>query len=167
MCADVRRLPILEALYIKDINPKLNVQANDLQALPSMKRTKSNNSLLTEKQSEESTTNKRRPLTETKINEKQKLSTNQRRPLTRAAARLHKKKGASTQRLPRGLHRSNSGPGAQCPVCVPHSLSVSSGPGVSVWPVVFSSGEWCVAGVTQPECLCVFVLCGAREREWE
>ncbi|KAG0728483.1 hypothetical protein GWK47_032361 [Chionoecetes opilio] len=69
MCADVRRLPILEALYIKDINPKFNVQANDLQALPSMKRTKANNSLLTEKQSEESTTNKRRPLTETKINE--------------------------------------------------------------------------------------------------
>ncbi|KAG0721961.1 hypothetical protein GWK47_045373 [Chionoecetes opilio] len=39
ICADVRRLPILEALYIKDINPKLNVQAYDLQALPSMKRT--------------------------------------------------------------------------------------------------------------------------------
>ncbi|KAG0695838.1 hypothetical protein GWK47_026777 [Chionoecetes opilio] len=66
MCADVRRLPILEALYIKEINPKLNVQANDLQALPSMKRTKANNSLLTEKQSEESTANKRLPLTETR-----------------------------------------------------------------------------------------------------
>ncbi|KAG0719914.1 hypothetical protein GWK47_049505 [Chionoecetes opilio] len=89
MCADVRRLPILEALYIKDINPKLSVQANDQQALPSMNRTKANNSLLTEKQSEESTTNKRRPLTETKINEKQKLSANQRRPLGCAAARLN------------------------------------------------------------------------------
>ncbi|KAG0723756.1 hypothetical protein GWK47_041993 [Chionoecetes opilio] len=60
------RLPILETLYIKEINPKLNVQANDLQALPSMKRTKANNSLLTEKQSEESTANKRLPLTETR-----------------------------------------------------------------------------------------------------
>ncbi|KAG0713033.1 hypothetical protein GWK47_017127 [Chionoecetes opilio] len=66
MCADVRRLPILEALYIKEINPKLNVQANDLQALPSMKRTRANNSLLTEKQSEDQTTNKRLPLTETR-----------------------------------------------------------------------------------------------------
>ncbi|KAG0714429.1 hypothetical protein GWK47_014169 [Chionoecetes opilio] len=66
MCADVRRLPILEALYIKETNPKLNVQANDLQALPSMKRTKANNSLLTEKKSEDQTTNKRLPLTETR-----------------------------------------------------------------------------------------------------
>ena len=38
MCTDVRRLPILEALYIKDLNPKLKVQANDLQVLPSMRR---------------------------------------------------------------------------------------------------------------------------------
>ena len=29
---DVRRLPILEALYNKDFNPKLNVQADDLRA---------------------------------------------------------------------------------------------------------------------------------------
>ncbi|KAG0728313.1 hypothetical protein GWK47_032746 [Chionoecetes opilio] len=49
----------------------------------------------------------------------------------------------------------------------PHSLSVPSGPGVSVWPVVFFTGEWCVAGGTQLECLCVFALCGAGEREWE
>ncbi|KAG0696648.1 hypothetical protein GWK47_026478 [Chionoecetes opilio] len=66
MCADVRRLPILEALYIKDINPKLNVQANDLQALPSMKRKKANNSLLTEKPSEDQTTNQRHPLKKTR-----------------------------------------------------------------------------------------------------
>ena len=66
MCADVRRLPILEALYIKEINPKLNVQANDLQALPSMKRTKANNSLLTEKPSEDQTTNQRLPLKKTR-----------------------------------------------------------------------------------------------------
>ena len=37
---DERRLSILEALYIKDQNPKLNIQAEDLQALPSMKRPK-------------------------------------------------------------------------------------------------------------------------------
>ncbi|KAG0712010.1 hypothetical protein GWK47_019362 [Chionoecetes opilio] len=66
MCADVRRHPILEALYIKEINPKLNVQANDLQALPSMKRTKANNSLLTEKPSEDQTTNQRHPLKKTR-----------------------------------------------------------------------------------------------------
>ncbi|KAG0719012.1 hypothetical protein GWK47_051366 [Chionoecetes opilio] len=66
MCADVWRLPILEALYIKEINPKLNVQANDLQALPSMKRTKANNSLLTEKPSEDQTTNQRLPLKKTR-----------------------------------------------------------------------------------------------------
>ncbi|KAG0712843.1 hypothetical protein GWK47_017499 [Chionoecetes opilio] len=66
MCADVRRLPILEALYMKEINPKLNVQANDLQALPSMKRTKANNSLLTEKPSEDQTTNQRLPLKKTR-----------------------------------------------------------------------------------------------------
>ncbi|KAG0724748.1 LINE-1 retrotransposable element ORF2 protein [Chionoecetes opilio] len=63
---DVRRLPILEALYIKEINPKLYVQANDLQALPSMKRTKANNSLLTEKPSEDQTTNQRLPLKKTR-----------------------------------------------------------------------------------------------------
>ena len=66
MCADVRRLPILEALYIKEINPKPNVQANDLQALPSMKRKKENNSLLTEKRSEDQTTNQRHPLKKTR-----------------------------------------------------------------------------------------------------
>ncbi|KAG0720802.1 hypothetical protein GWK47_000698 [Chionoecetes opilio] len=66
MCADVRRLPILEELYIKEINPMLNVQANDLQALPSMKRTKAKNSLLTEKPSEDQTTNQRLPLKKTR-----------------------------------------------------------------------------------------------------
>ncbi|KAG0730551.1 hypothetical protein GWK47_028007 [Chionoecetes opilio] len=86
MCADVRRLPILEALYIKEINPKLNVQANDLQALPSMNRTKANNSLLTEKQSEESTTNKRLPLTETRSRSYLPIS---------AATRLHGRQTSS------------------------------------------------------------------------
>ena len=41
-CNDVRRLPILEALYIKELSPNINIQAIDLQALPSMKRTLSN-----------------------------------------------------------------------------------------------------------------------------
>ncbi|KAG0729054.1 hypothetical protein GWK47_031150 [Chionoecetes opilio] len=72
MCADIRRLPILEALYIKDNNPKLNVQAHDLKALPSMRRTKGSDIQPAETQSEE----------------KQKPSTNDRRPLTRKAARL-------------------------------------------------------------------------------
>ena len=39
---DGRRLPILEAIFIKDISPNLNIQANDLQALPSWKRTNGN-----------------------------------------------------------------------------------------------------------------------------
>ncbi|KAG0710524.1 hypothetical protein GWK47_022640 [Chionoecetes opilio] len=72
MCADVRRLPILEALYIKDINPKLNVQTYELQALPSMRRKKGSDIQPTETQSKE----------------EQKSSTNERRPLTREAARL-------------------------------------------------------------------------------
>ncbi|KAG0719991.1 hypothetical protein GWK47_049358 [Chionoecetes opilio] len=72
MCADVRRLPILQALYIKDIHPKLNVQAYDLQALPSMKRNKGSDIQPTETQSKE----------------EQKSSTNERRPLTREAARI-------------------------------------------------------------------------------
>ena len=37
-CHDVRRLPILEALHIKELKPNLNTQALDLQALPSMRR---------------------------------------------------------------------------------------------------------------------------------
>ena len=37
-CNDKKRLQILEALYIKEIKPTLNVQALDLQALPSMRR---------------------------------------------------------------------------------------------------------------------------------
>ncbi|XP_050704115.1 uncharacterized protein LOC126989586 [Eriocheir sinensis] len=37
-CQDRRRLPILEALYIQELKPKLNIQAEDLQALPSMRR---------------------------------------------------------------------------------------------------------------------------------
>lgn len=37
-CTDMRRLPILEALYIKEMEPSLNIQHLDLQALPSMKR---------------------------------------------------------------------------------------------------------------------------------
>ena len=32
---DARRLPLLEALYIKDLNPSINIQLADLQALPS------------------------------------------------------------------------------------------------------------------------------------
>ncbi|KAG0720041.1 hypothetical protein GWK47_049321 [Chionoecetes opilio] len=72
VCADARRLPISEALYIKDNNPKLNVQAHDLQALPSMRRTKGSDIQPTETQSRE----------------EQKSSTNDRRPLTREAARL-------------------------------------------------------------------------------
>ena len=35
---DKRRLAILEALFIKELNPNLNTQALDLQALPSVKR---------------------------------------------------------------------------------------------------------------------------------
>ena len=38
-CKNDRRLPILEALFIKNTNPSLNCQATDLQALPSMRRT--------------------------------------------------------------------------------------------------------------------------------
>ena len=37
-CNDFRRLPILEALYIKEMEPNLNIQQQDLQALPSMRR---------------------------------------------------------------------------------------------------------------------------------
>ena len=37
-CNDKKRLQILEALYIKELKPSLNVQALDLQALPSMRR---------------------------------------------------------------------------------------------------------------------------------
>ena len=37
-CRDNRRLPILEALHIKNSNPSLNCQATDLQALPSFRR---------------------------------------------------------------------------------------------------------------------------------
>ena len=39
-CNDGRRLNILEALYIKENNPRLNTQAEDLQALPSMKKSR-------------------------------------------------------------------------------------------------------------------------------
>ena len=39
-CNDTRRLNILEALYIKENNPKLNIQAEDLQALPSRKKSR-------------------------------------------------------------------------------------------------------------------------------
>ncbi|KAG0712496.1 hypothetical protein GWK47_018353 [Chionoecetes opilio] len=66
VCADVRRPPILEALYIKDINPKLNVQAYDLQALPSMRRKKGSDIQPAETQNKEeqkSSTNERRPFT--------------------------------------------------------------------------------------------------------
>ena len=35
---DLRRLPILEALFIKEMSPNLNIQAEDLQALPSVRR---------------------------------------------------------------------------------------------------------------------------------
>ena len=52
-CPDVRRLPILEALYIKDLEPNLNIQASDLQALPSMKR-------ITARTTATGTTNQRR-----------------------------------------------------------------------------------------------------------
>ena len=37
-CNDKKRLQILEALYIKELKPSLNIQALDLQALPSMRR---------------------------------------------------------------------------------------------------------------------------------
>ena len=37
-CNDGRRLSILEALHIKENNPRLNIQSEDLQALPSMKK---------------------------------------------------------------------------------------------------------------------------------
>ena len=37
-CNDIRRLPIIEALCIKEMEPTLNIQHQDLQALPSMKR---------------------------------------------------------------------------------------------------------------------------------
>ena len=38
MCNDKRRLEIIEALFIKELNPNLNCQKTDLQALPSMKK---------------------------------------------------------------------------------------------------------------------------------
>ena len=41
-CNDPRRLPILEALYIKELNPSINIQAHDLQALPSVRRSQTN-----------------------------------------------------------------------------------------------------------------------------
>ena len=34
---DARRLPLLEALYIKDLSPSINIQGVDLQILPSGK----------------------------------------------------------------------------------------------------------------------------------
>ena len=37
-CNDNRRLEIIEALYIKELDPNLNCQKTDLQALPSMRR---------------------------------------------------------------------------------------------------------------------------------
>ncbi len=37
-CNDCRRLPILEALHIKDLEPTLNIQQQDLQALPSTRK---------------------------------------------------------------------------------------------------------------------------------
>ena len=37
-CNDKRRLEIIEALFIKELNPNLNCQKTDLQALPSMKK---------------------------------------------------------------------------------------------------------------------------------
>ena len=37
-CSDTRRFPILKALIIKDLNPSINIQAHDLQALPSVRR---------------------------------------------------------------------------------------------------------------------------------
>ncbi|XP_076032464.1 uncharacterized protein LOC143020187 [Oratosquilla oratoria] len=43
-CNDVRRLPLLEALHIKELSPNLNIQANDLRVLPSVKRTAADNS---------------------------------------------------------------------------------------------------------------------------
>ncbi|XP_076051515.1 uncharacterized protein LOC143031487 [Oratosquilla oratoria] len=42
LCTDDRRLPILEALYIKELSPDLNKQADDLRALPSMRQTGAN-----------------------------------------------------------------------------------------------------------------------------
>ena len=41
-CPDHRRLSILEALYIKELNPSLNIQAEDLQAIPSLRRKEGN-----------------------------------------------------------------------------------------------------------------------------
>lgn len=38
ICKDVRCFPILEALYIKDLDPKLNTKAEDLQTLSSLRR---------------------------------------------------------------------------------------------------------------------------------
>ncbi|XP_076044740.1 uncharacterized protein LOC143027348 [Oratosquilla oratoria] len=42
LCTDDRRLPILEAFYIKELSPILFVQAEDLRALPSMRQTVTN-----------------------------------------------------------------------------------------------------------------------------
>ena len=44
-CNDKKRLQILEALFIKELKPSLNVQALDLQALPSMRRSAMNQNL--------------------------------------------------------------------------------------------------------------------------
>ena len=37
-CTDARRLLLLEALYIKEMSPTLNIQADNLRALPSLRR---------------------------------------------------------------------------------------------------------------------------------
>ena len=37
-CNDKTQLEIIEALFIKELNPNLNCQKTDLQALPSMKK---------------------------------------------------------------------------------------------------------------------------------
>ena len=58
-CLDGRRLSILEALHIKENNPKLNIQSEDLQALPSMKKAKQKSEAATPPSDEEKPTNQR------------------------------------------------------------------------------------------------------------
>ena len=60
-CPDGRRLGILEALHIKEDNPKLNIQSEDLQALPSMKKTRHKSEAASPPSDEEIPANQLRP----------------------------------------------------------------------------------------------------------
>ena len=54
ICGDSRRLAILEALYIIEMDPKLNIQADDLKSLPSIRRAAGRSSTFTTPQRQDS-----------------------------------------------------------------------------------------------------------------